>query len=70
MPSSYFDNDLVSSASLRVKSVGIYRDTLSVPFDKEVPDGQATVVITGRNIRFGETRQSQGCMSSAPISTI
>ena len=54
----YFDNDLVSSASLRVKSDGIYRDTLSVPFYKEIPDGEATVVITGRNTRFGETRMS------------
>ncbi len=53
----YFDNDLVASASLRVKSDGIYRDTLSVPFYKEIPDGEATVVITGRNIRFGETQQ-------------
>lgn len=54
----YFDNDLVASRSLRVKSDGSYRDTLSVPFYKEIPDGRATLVITGRNIRFGETRQS------------
>ncbi len=54
----YFDNDLVASRSLRVKTNGTYRDTLSVPFYKEIPDGRATLLVTGRNIRFGETRQS------------
>ena len=54
----YFDNDLVATKSLRVKENGTYSDVLPVPFFKECADGQATLVVVGRNTHFGETRQS------------
>lgn len=51
----YFDEDLVSSVTIRTATEGQYEGTLSVPFLAGIPDGTATLVFTGTNTGQGQT---------------
>ncbi len=51
----YYDQDAVSNVTIRTKTEGTYTGEIDVPFFKEIPDGNATLLIQAQNIQFGLT---------------
>lgn len=47
--------DPVSEVEIRTESEGTYAGSLAVPFQKDIPDGIATVVFTSVNTHLGKT---------------
>ena len=47
--------DPVSEVEIRTESAGTYAGSLAVPFQKDIPDGIATVVFTSVNTHLGKT---------------
>ena len=61
-----FDEEEVSTTTLRTKTNGTYQDTLEVPFLADIPDGDATIVFIGENIRWGKTYDTLTIAISRP----
>ena len=40
---------------IRTKSDGTYTGAVTLPFYKNIPDGEATLRFVGQNVRFGTT---------------
>lgn len=55
----YFDDEMVAETVIRTKANGTYDGSVVLPFYRNVPSGNATLVILGQNIQFGLTRVEQ-----------
>lgn len=51
----FFDDEMVAEEVIRTKTNGTYTGAVTLPFYKNVPDGDATLRLVGQNIRFGLT---------------
>lgn len=51
----FFDDEMVAEAVIRTKENGTYSGTVTLPFYKNIPDGEATLRLVGQNVRFGVT---------------
>lgn len=46
---------MVAEEVIRTKSDGTYTGAVTLPFYKNIPDGEATLRFVGQNVRFGTT---------------
>lgn len=51
----FFDDEMVAEEVIRTKENGTYSGTVTLPFYKNIPDGEATLRLVGQNVRFGVT---------------
>ncbi|WP_290541212.1 DUF5125 domain-containing protein [Alistipes sp.] len=51
----FFDDEIVAEEVIRTKSAGTYAGTVTLPFYRNIPDGEATLRFVGQNVRFGTT---------------
>ena len=51
----FFDDEMVAEEVIRTKKNGTYSGTVTLPFYKNIPDGEATLRLVGQNVRFGVT---------------
>lgn len=54
----YFDADKVSETVIRTKENGTYEGEVQVPFQKNIGNGQASLVLTGQNVGQATTETS------------
>ena len=48
----FFDDEMVAEEVIRTKENGTYSGTVTLPFYKNVPDGEATLRLVGQNVRW------------------
>ncbi len=51
----FFDDEMVAEEVIRTKENGAYSGTVTLPFYKNIPDGEAMLRLVGQNVRFGMT---------------
>lgn len=51
----FFDDEMVAEEVIRTKENGTYSGAVTLPFYKNIPDGEATLRLVGQNVRFGVT---------------
>ena len=51
----FFDDEMVAEEVIRTKENGTYSGTVTLPFYKNIPDGEASLRLVGQNVRFGVT---------------
>ena len=51
----FFDDEMVAEEVIRTKENGTYSGTVTLPFYKNIPDGEAMLRLVGQNVRFGVT---------------
>lgn len=61
-----FDETVVADTTIRTKTNGSYEGFLKVPFEKNIPDGEATLRFTSQNIQFGTTTEEKTVAVSRP----
>ncbi|MBO6170513.1 MAG: DUF5121 domain-containing protein [Bacteroidales bacterium] len=61
-----FDETVVADTTIRTKTVGTYEGMLKVPFEKNIPDGEATLRFVSQNIQFGTTTDEKTVAVSRP----
>ena len=61
-----FDETVVADTTIRTKTVGTYEGRLKVPFEKNIPDGEATLRFVSQNIQFGTTTEEKTVAVSRP----
>ena len=57
---------MVAEEVIRTKENGTYSGTVTLPFYKNVPDGEATLRLVGQNVRFGQTFVERPLAASRP----
>ena len=62
----YFDDEMVAEEVIRTKADGTYTGAVTLPFYKNVPDGEATLRFVGQNVRFGTTTIERSLPVSRP----
>ena len=62
----FFDDEIVAEEVIRTKENGTYSGTVTLPFYKNVPDGEATLRLVGQNVRFGQTFVERPLAASRP----
>lgn len=62
----FFDDEMVAEEVIRTKENGTYSGTVTLPFYKNVPDGEATLRLVGQNVRFGQTFVERSLAASRP----
>lgn len=62
----FFDDEMVAEEVIRTKTDGTYKGAVTLPFYKNVPDGEATLRLVGQNIRFGQTTVERPLAVSRP----
>ena len=62
----FFDDAMVAEEVIRTKENGTYSGTVTLPFYKNVPDGEATLRLVGQNVRFGQTFVERPLAASRP----
>ena len=62
----FFDDEMVAEEVIRTKENGTYSGTVTLPFYKNVPDGEATLRLVGQNVRFGQTFVERPLAASRP----
>lgn len=62
----FFDDEMVAEEVIRTKENGTYSGTVTIPFYKNVPDGEATLRLVGQNVRFGLTTVERPLAVSRP----
>lgn len=62
----FFDDEMVVEEVIRTKENGTYSGTVTLPFYKNVPDGEATLRLVGQNVRFGQTFVERPLAASRP----
>lgn len=62
----FFDDEMVAEEVIRTKTNGTYTGAVTLPFYKNVPDGDATLRLVGQNIRFGLTTIEKPLTVSRP----
>lgn len=61
-----FDETVVADTTIRTKTTGTYEGYLKVPFEKNIPDGEATLRVVSQNIQFGTTTDEKAVAVSRP----
>ena len=61
-----FDETVVADTTIRTKTAGTYEGKLKVPFEKNIPDGDATLRFVAQNIQFGTTTEERTVAVSRP----
>ena len=62
----FFDDEMVAEEVIRTKSDGTYSGSVTLPFYKNIPDGEATLRFVGQNVRFGTTTVDRPLAVSRP----
>lgn len=62
----FFDDEMVAEEVIRTKSDGTYTGAVTLPFYKNIPDGEATLRFVGQNVRFGTTTVDRSLAVSRP----
>lgn len=62
----FFDDEMVAEEVIRTKENDTYSGTVTLPFYKNVPDGEATLRLVGQNVRFGQTFVERPLAASRP----
>lgn len=62
----FFDDEMVAEEVIRTKSDGTYSGFVTLPFYKNIPDGDATLRLVGQNVRFGTTTVERSLAVSRP----
>ena len=62
----FFDDEMVAEEVIRTKENGTYSGTVTLPFYKNVPDGEATLRLVGQNVRFGQPFVERPLAASRP----
>lgn len=62
----FFDDEMVAEEVIRTKTDGTYKGAVTLPFYKNIPDGEATLRLVGQNIRFGQTTVERPLAVSRP----
>ena len=62
----FFDDEMVAEEVIRTKENGTYSGIVTLPFYKNVPDGEATLRLVGQNVRFGQTFVERPLAASRP----
>ena len=62
----FFDDEMVAEEVIRTKENGTYSGTVTLPFYKNIPDGEATLRLVGQNVRFGLTTVERPLNVSRP----
>ena len=62
----FFDDEMVAEEVIRTKENGTYSGTVTLPFYKNVHDGEATLRLVGQNVRFGQTFVERPLAASRP----
>lgn len=62
----FFDDEMVAEEVIRTKTEGAYSGTVTLPFYKNIPDGEATLRLVAQNIRFGVTTVDKPLSVSRP----
>ena len=62
----FFDDEMVAEEVIRTKSDGTYTGAVTLPFYKNIPDGEATLRFVGQNVRFGTTPVDRPLAVSRP----
>lgn len=62
----FFDDEMVAEEVIRTKSDGTYSGSVTLPFYKNIPDGDATLRLVGQNVRFGITTVERSLAVSRP----
>ena len=62
----FFDDEMVAEEVIRTKSDGTYTGAVTLPFYKNIPDGEATLRFVGQNVRFGTTTVDRPLAVSRP----
>lgn len=62
----FFDDEMVAEEVIRTKSDGTYTGAVTLPFYKNIPDGEATLRFVGQNVRFGTTTVERSLAVSRP----
>ena len=62
----FFDDEMVAEEVIRTKTDGTYSGSVTLPFYKNVPDGEATLRLVGQNVRFGLTSVERPLAVSRP----
>ena len=62
----FFDDEMVAEEVIRTKENGTYSGTVTLPFYKNIPDGEATLRLVGQNVRFGQTFVERPLAASRP----
>ena len=57
---------MVAEEVIRTKSDGTYTGAVTLPFYKNIPDGEATLRFVGQNVRFGTTTVDRPLAVSRP----
>lgn len=62
----FFDDEMVAEEVIRTKENGTYSGAVTLPFYKNIPDGEATLRLVGQNVRFGLTTVERPLAVSRP----
>lgn len=62
----FFDDEMVAEEVIRTKDNGTYSGAVTLPFYKNIPDGEATLRLVGQNVRFGLTTVERPLNVSRP----
>lgn len=62
----FFDDEMVAEEVIRTKEDGTYSGSVTLPFYKNIPDGDATLRLVGQNVRFGTTTVERSLAVSRP----
>ena len=62
----FFDDEMDAEEVIRTKSDGTYSGSVTLPFYKNIPDGDATLRLVGQNVRFGTTTVERSLAVSRP----
>lgn len=62
----FFDDEMVAEEVIRTKDDGTYSGSVTLPFYKNIPDGDATLRLVGQNVRFGTTTVERSLAVSRP----
>lgn len=62
----FFDDEMVAEEVIRTKENGTYSGTVTLPFYKNIPDGEATLRLVGQNVRFGVTTLERPLIVTRP----
>lgn len=62
----FFDDEMVAEEVIRTKDDGTYSGSVTLPFYKNIPDGDATLCLVGQNVRFGTTTVERSLAVSRP----
>lgn len=61
-----FDGETVAEEVIRTRENGTYSGAVTIPFYKNIPDGEATLRLVGQNVRFGLTTVEQPLSVTRP----